>query len=340
MGFDRLLREAVSLDVPEIPRPKVRVVGCGGAGGNSVDRLHRLGVPHAETLAINTDALHLSRIQAHRKLLVGSHLTKGLGAGGDPEVGRRAAEDADEELRGHLEDSDLVFLTVGLGGGTGTGVAPHVAGLARELGAVVVSIATLPFTHERHRARHAHEWAHRLRKQSDTTILLDNNRLLEVAPHLPMEHALAVMDHLVCEIVRNVSDSIAVPDLINIDFADLRAVMRLGGESTVLCGEGSPREPEKVVAATLSHPMVSFDPSGARGALIHIASGPSISLRAVDGILGGLTRTLREDANVIYGTRISRELEGTARVMCIMTGVPSREPPEGGRVLHGLAVVA
>jgi len=326
VAFDRRLREAVRLDgegLPEVPRPRVRVVGCGGAGGNSVDRLHRLGLHEsAETLAVNTDARHLETIQAHRKILLGPTLTKGLGAGGLPEVGQKAAELSEEEIGQHLEGSDLVFLTVGLGGGTGTGAAPHVARIAQEAGAVVVSIATLPFRSERARSGLAQTWARQLRRHSDTTILLDNNRLLELAPDLPLEHAFAVMDHLTCEIVRNVTDTLAVPDLINIDFADLRAVLGLGGGSTILCGEGSARDPRGVVASALENPLMDADTKGAKGALVHIASGPSTSLRSMHAILEGITANLRGDANVICGTRIARELEGSARVMTITTGGP------------------
>jgi cell division protein FtsZ len=332
MGYDRALREAVRLDGDagfEVPKPRVRVVGCGGAGGNSVDRLHRLGMhEHAETVAVNTDARHLAAVQAHRKLLIGHTLTKGLGAGGLPEIGQKAAELSREELLEHLKGSDLVFLTVGLGGGTGTGVAPEVARLAKESGAVVVSIATLPFRSERARAKLAHQWSRHLRAHSDTAILLDNNRLLELAPDLPLEHAFAVMDHLTCEIVRSVTDTLAVPDLINVDFADLRAVLGLGGGSTILCGEGSARDPRGVVASALGHPLLNVDTKGARGALVHITSGPSTSLRSVHTILEGITASLREDANVICGTRIARDLEGTAKVMTIVTGgaLPEGEP--------------
>jgi len=328
MTFDTRLEDAFDQgsEAPmDLPKPRVRIVGCGGAGGNSIDRLHRMGLTHGETLAVNTDARHLRGITADRKMLIGGAVTHGLGAGGHPELGLKAAENADEELRGHLKDTDLVFLTVGLGGGTGTSLAPHVARVAREAGALVVSIGTMPFATERGRSRHAHEGARLLRRHSDTTILLDNNRLLELVPHLPLEHAFAVMDHLVCELVRNVTDTVSVPDLINIDFADLRTVMRLGGASTILCGEGSPAEPERVVEATLASPLMDFALGDATGALVHVASGPNLSLRSLNAILEGLTNQMRPDAQVICGTRIARELEGTMRVMCIAAGGPVHE---------------
>src|SRR5438093_1466670 len=176
-----------------IELPKVLVIGCGGAGGNSVHRLHRMGIHGARTVVVNTDAVHLDSIQADRKLLIGGGVTRGMGAGGRPEIGERCAEISEQELRNQIGDADLTFITVGLGGGTGTGVAPHVAELAQAAGSVVISLATTPFRAERGRMMNARAGIQRLRDRTDSLILLDNNRLLDLVPNLPVAQAFAVM---------------------------------------------------------------------------------------------------------------------------------------------------
>src|SRR5437016_1132731 len=210
-------------------RPKVLVIGCGGAGGNSVHRLHRMGIHGARTVVVNTDAVHLDSIQADRKLLIGGGVTRGMGAGGRPEIGERCAEISEQELRNQIGDADLTFITVGLGGGTGTGVAPHVAELAQAAGSVVISLATTPFRAERGRMTNARAGIQRLRDRTDSLILLDNNRLLDLVPNLPVEQAFAVMDHLIGEVIKGITESITVPSLINLDFSDVRTILQSGG---------------------------------------------------------------------------------------------------------------
>src|SRR5256886_2684023 len=214
------------LDSFAVGRPKVVAVGCGGAGGNSVHRLHRMGIHGARTVVVNTDAVHLDSIKADRKLLIGGGVTRGMGAGGRPEIGERCAEIAEQELRNQIGDADLTFITVGLGGGTGTGVAPHVAELAQAAGSVVISLATTPFRAERGRMVNARAGIQRLRDRTDSLILLDNNRLLDLVPNLPVDQAFAVMDHLIGEVIKGITESITAPRLINLDFSDVRWWMR------------------------------------------------------------------------------------------------------------------
>src|SRR6266571_2564095 len=207
------------------------------AGRNSVHRLHRMGIHGARTVVVNTDAVHLDSIQADRKLLIGGGLTRGMGAGGRPEIGERCAEISEQELRNQIGDADLTFITVGLGGGTGTGVAPHVAELAQAAGSVVISLATTPFRAERGRMMNARAGIQRLRDRTDSLILLDNNRLLDLVPNLPVEQAFAVMDHLIGEVIKGITESITLPSLINLDFSDVRTILQAGGTSTVFYGE-------------------------------------------------------------------------------------------------------
>ncbi|HLB68779.1 MAG TPA: cell division protein FtsZ, partial [Thermoplasmata archaeon] len=227
MGLNAVQRDGRqgTLEAYAVGHPRVLVVGCGGAGGNSIHRLHRIGVHGAKTLVVNTDAVHLDSIECDRKLLIGAGVTRGMGAGGRPEVGERCAELATDELRNHLADADLTFITLGLGGGTGTGVAPHVAELATAAGSVVLVLATTPFRAERGRMRNALAGIQRLTATSDAVIVLDNNRLLDLVPTLPVEQAFAVMDHLISEVVKGITESITVPSLINLDFNDVRAIL-------------------------------------------------------------------------------------------------------------------
>ncbi len=306
-----------------MPSTKLRilVVGCGGAGGNSVSRLHRLGVAGARTAVINTDRVHLDTVEADKKLLIGQSLTRGMGAGGRPELGEKCAELADQEIRNLVMGQDLVFITVGLGGGTGTGVAPHVAELAAAGGAVVIVVATTPFTAERGRLRNAQVGIQRLRPSCDSLILLDNNRLLDLVPNLPVERAFAVMDVLVSEVIKGVTEAINIPSLINLDFNDVRTVLSEGGTSTILYGENSIDDPERVVSETLKNPLLDVDTTGARAALIHISSGPSLSLRTAFRVVDGITAKMRSDANVIFGVRVDPRHEDIIRVIAILTGL-------------------
>ena len=303
------------------PKPKVLVIGCGGAGGNSVGRLHRIGVAGARTAIVNTDRVHLETVQADKKLLIGQSVTRGMGAGGRPEVGERCADLADEELRNLVMGQDLVFLTVGLGGGTGTGVAPHVAELASAGGAVVIAVATTPFKVERGRIRNAQLGIQRLRPNCDSLIILDNNRLLDLVPNLPVERAFSVMDVLVAEVIKGVTEAINLPSLINLDFNDVRTVLSEGGTSTILYGENSIDDPDGVVSDTLSNPLLDVDTHGARAALIHISSGPSLSLRTAFRVVDGITANMRGDANVIFGVRVDPRHQDVIRVIAILTGL-------------------
>src|SRR2546429_5896702 len=303
--------------------PKVVVVGCGGSGGNSVHRLHRMGIHGARTVVVNTDAVHLDSIQADRKLLIGGGVTRGMGAGGRPEIGERCAEISEQELRNQIGDADLTFITVGLGGGTGTGVAPHVADLAQAAGSVVSSLATTPFRAERGRMVNARAGIQRLRDRTDSLILLDNNRLLDLVPNLPVEQAFAVMDHLIGEVIKGITESITVPSLINLDFSDVRTILQSGGTSTVFYGENAEDDTRRVVSDTLNNPLLEVDYRGANGALIHISAGPGLRLRTAHEVVEGLTAAMRPDANVIFGVRVDPKYDGILRVLAIITGVRS-----------------
>ncbi len=242
----------------------------GGAGNNTVNRLYNIGIEGAETVCINTDKQHLDNVRADKKILVGKTLTRGLGAGGYPETGKKAAELARGTLEEVLKDVDLVFVTAGLGGGTGTGVAPPVvAEVAKEQGAIVVGmVSSPPFRVERARIFKAEEGLEDLRRAADTVIVLDNNRLLNYVPNLPIDQAFSVMDQLIAETVKGITETITVPSLINLDYADIRTIMSCGGVAVMLVGESKNQDKStEVVRTALNHPLLDVDYKGATGSL-------------------------------------------------------------------------
>lgn len=314
----------VGNDFEDFGLPQIKIVGCGGAGNNTINRLYNIGVDGAETIAINTDKQHLDVIKADKKILVGKSLTRGLGAGGFPEIGKRAAELARSTLQEVLKDADLVFITAGMGGGTGTGTAPIVAQVAKEAGAIVVGMVSTPFKVERARMVKAEEGIADLRAAADTVIVLDNNRLLEYVPNLPLEQSFSVMDQLISETVKGISETITRPSLINLDFADVKAIMNAGGVAVMLVGETKSQDKsDNVVRTALNHPLLDVDYRGATGALVHITGGPDLTLREAENIAESLTYELDSHANVIWGARIQKDYEGKVRVLAIMTGVQS-----------------
>ncbi len=313
-----------SVDDDFIGQPRIMIIGCGGAGNNTVNRLHHMGVAGAETLAINTDKQHLDMIQADKRVLIGKSLTRGLGAGGYPDVGKRAAEMARPTLEALLENADLVFITAGMGGGTGTGSAPVVAQIAKEQGAIVVGMVSYPFQVEKARLIRAEEGLETLASNSDSVIVLDNNRLKNFVPNLPLGQAFSVMDQLIGETVKGISETITEPSLINIDYADVRAIMSKGGVAEMLVGESKQQnKSESVVRECLSNPMLDVDYRGATGSLIHITGGSDLTLQDAEEIATSLTYELDPHADVIWGARVRNDMEGKVRVMAIMTGVQS-----------------
>lgn len=321
--------------------PRILIVGCGGAGNNTVNRLYHMGITGAETVAINTDKQHLDMIQADKRVLIGKSLTKGLGAGGYPDIGKRAAEMARPTLESLLEGSDLVFVTAGMGGGTGTGAAPVVAQIAKDQGAIVVGMVSYPFQVEKARLLKAEEGLETLAHSADSVIVLDNNRLLSYVPNLPIGQAFSVMDQLIAETVKGISETITEPSLIQLDYADVRAIMSKGGVAVMLVGESKQQnKAESVVHECLNHPLLDIDYRGATGSLIHITGGNDLTLQDAEEIASSLTYELDPHADVIWGARIKNEFEGKVRVLAIMTGVRSAQILGSGHTFEAKKVAA
>jgi len=306
--------------------PRILIVGCGGAGGNTINRLKRMGLMGAKTIAINTDRQHLETVSADEKMLIGRKLTRGMGAGGDPEVGRKAAESARTDIEDLLRGADLVFVLAGMGGGTGTGSAPVVARIARQEGALVVAMVTTPFHMERKRIFIAEEGLENLRNYANTSIVMDNNRLLERAPHLPFQEAFSLVDGITGEIIQGICETLTTPSLINLDYADVHTIMNTGGASFMLVGEGSMKKsPENIVRSALNNPLLDVELRGAKACLLHIDGGPDMTLKEAASIASSLTQDLDPRANVIWGAKIKPELKGRVKLMAIITGVKSAQ---------------
>lgn len=311
----------------------IKVIGVGGGGGNAVNWLYKKGIRGAEIAAINTDKQHLDIIEADKKILIGRDLTKGLGAGGYPEVGRDAAKESLHELREFLQGADMVFITAGMGGGTGTGGAPIVAQIVKDMGAIVIGTVTMPFDIERARIDKAEFGLQQLRNICDTVIVIDNNRLVQIAGNLPIQQAFAVANELISTMIKGIVEIIAVPSLVNLDYADVKAIMSKGDVSVIGIGESdTEHRVDESVKRALTNPLLDVDYAGASGALIHISGGNDLTLDEVSRAGELVTEALDPDANVIWGARISDDLSGKMRIMTIITGVNS--PYILGRVDH------
>lgn len=306
--------------------PKVVIIGVGGGGCNTVNRLARQGIRGAEMIAINTDQKHLDMISPNaKKILIGEAITKGLGTGGYSEIGKKSAELSKEKIRKSIEDANLIFLCAGMGGGTGTGAAPVVAQIAKEEGAVVISMVTYPFALERARLRKAEEGIVELSKHVDTNVVIDNNKLVELVPNLPIEKAFDVADEIVGRAVRGITETITTPSLINIDFADVKTITSGGGVSLIAVGEG--RGPNKIndaVKSTLEHPLLEVDYSGARGVLLHITGSTELTLGEANKVAELLTEKSDPDANIIFGARANSEFKDQIETIAIFTGLKGK----------------
>ncbi|MFH0836222.1 MAG: cell division protein FtsZ [Candidatus Micrarchaeota archaeon] len=321
--------------------PRIMVVGSGGAGCNSINRLARAGIKGAELIAINTDRNHLTLISEQaKKVLIGASITRGLGAGGYPEVGAKATDASRDALEKIFDGADLVFLTAGMGGGTGTGSAPILSEIAKKQGAIVIAVVTYPFALERARLEKADKGLEALKEQADTIIVIDNNRLVQIVPNLPIDQAFNVADEIIARAVRGITETIMTPSLINLDFADVRAVMSNGGVSMIAVGEAKgPNRAEDVISNTLNHILLDVDFTGASGVLLHITGGADMTLGECNQIGEGLTEKVDPNATVIWGARIDPTFEGKIEAIAIFTGIKSpyvlgkteRRPDAGGR---------
>ena len=304
-------------------KTNIFVVGAGGAGNNTISRLNEMGIEGATTIAVNTDAQDLFYSQSAKKILLGRQTSKGLGAGGEPSVGEECAEESEDEIRNELEGADMVFVTCGLGGGTGTGSAPIIAKIAKKLGALTVAVATLPFSAEGIKRReNAEQGLEKLQESADTVIIIPNDKLLEVAPNLPLNKAFMVSDEILGRAVKGITELITKKGLVSLDFADIRSIMSGSGMAMIGMGESDSgdRALESVHEA-LSSPLLDIDISNATGALVNISGSSDLTLHEAEKIVQVVADKLDPEANIIWGTQIDESLQNIVRTTVGVSGI-------------------
>jgi cell division protein FtsZ len=307
----------------------IKVMGCGGAGSNTVNRCSEAGVSGASLCALNTDAKHLLHVRADKKILIGKALTRGLGAGGKPDIGEKAALENEVDLNSYLRGAQIVFVTAGMGGGTGTSSSAVVSRLAKANGALTVGVVTLPFKSEGElRLRNAMDGLANLAKTCDTTIVMPNDTLLELVPRLPVEAAFKVADELLVQTISGLTEMLTSAGLVNVDYADLRTILNEGGVSLIGVGESSINGPgrlEEAVEEALQSPLLGrMDLKGARGALVRIVGGPDMTIEEAASAAQMVTERIRHDGRLIWGCSVKPEMEGKVRVLLIVTGAQSK----------------
>ena len=334
---DELVDYNVSSEIKEIDKKlaellkkqvaKIKIIGIGGGGNNSLNRMKEIGIKGGELIAINTDAQDLLYTDADHKILIGKELTQGLGAGSNPKIGEEAAKESMSEIKKKLSGSDMVFITCGLGGGTGTGAAPEIAKIAKKDGALTIAVVTLPFTIEgQKRIENAMLGLEKLESFVDTLIIIPNDKLLELAPKLPLQTAFKIADEILTNAVKGITELVTTNGLVNLDFADIKAVMTNGGVSLIGMGESDTADRAiEAVEKAIDNPLLDVDISNATGALVNVFGGPDMSLDEYKLIIETIGNKLNPEAKLIGGAQISEDLDKSIRVLLIVTGVKSAQ---------------
>ncbi len=317
---------------------KIKVIGVGGGGNNSLSRMREIGIKGGELIAVNTDAQDLLYASADQKILIGKELTQGLGAGSNPRIGEEAAKESESEIKKKIAGSDLVFITCGMGGGTGTGAAPEIARLAKKQGALTIGVVTLPFTIEgQKRIENAMNGLEKMESLVDTLIVMTNDKLLELAPNLPLQTAFKIADEILTNAVKGVTELVTTSGLVNLDFADVKAVMVNGGVSLIGMGESeSDNRAIEAIEKAISNPLLDVDISGATGALVNVIGGSNMSLDEYKTIISAVGERLSPDAKLIGGAQISEDMGKAIRVLLIVTGVKSHQIIGGGESMESM----
>jgi cell division protein FtsZ len=306
---------------------KIKVIGIGGGGNNSLNRMREVGIKGGEMIAMNTDAQDLLYTNADQKILLGKESTKGLGAGSNPKVGEEAAKESESEIKKKIAESDMIFITCGMGGGTGTGAAPVVASLSKKQGALTIGVVTMPFSIEgQKRIENATLGLEKMQGMTDTLIVIPNDKLLELAPELPLHTAFKISDEILTNAVKGITELVTTSGLVNLDFADIRAVMSNGGVSLIGMGESDTESrAEDAINKAINNPLLDADIDGAKGALVNIIGGPDMSLDECKKIIESVESKLSPTAKMIWGAKITPDMEKSIRVLLILTGVKSSQ---------------
>jgi len=340
---EEISKIAAQLDV------SIKIIGCGGGGSNTINRCVEAGISGAQLCAINTDAKHLLAIHAPKKILIGKNVTRGLGAGAIPQVGEAAAKENEREIRDFLQGANIVFVTAGMGGGTGTGSAHYAARLAKEQKALTIGVVTLPFVAEGEvRMENALDGLDRLRRLCDTTIVIPNDKLLELVPKLPVDAAFKVADEVLMQTIRGLTEIITKPGLVNLDYSDIMTVMNEGGVAFVGIGDSDESDPEDRVEAAIEEALNSpllgeIDLKDAKGALVRVVGGPDMTVSEAQKAAEVVGQRINKHARLIWGCSIDQSSEGQVKILLIVTGARSNlvvgkedaSQPVAGAQRHG-----
>ncbi len=315
------------LNILKQHQARIKVIGIGGGGNNTLDRISEIGVEGARTIAINTDAQDLIETKADRKILIGKELTKGLGAGAVPKIGEDSAREQESDIKDALKDSDMIFITCGMGGGTGTGAAPVIAELSKKSGSLVVGVVTMPFKMEgSRRYENALLGLEKMERFVDTLIVIPNEKLLEIAPNLPLHTAFKLADEVLTNAVKGITELVTKNGLINLDFADIKTVMTGAGMAMIGLGESdSENRAEESVERALNNPLLDVDMQQASGALVNVTGGPDMTLEDARKIVAKVSEMLDDDAKIIWGAQVVDDLNKVIKTMVVVTGVKSEQ---------------
>lgn len=312
----------------EETKQKIYIIGTGGSGSNTLDRLFELGTSGVSLIAMNTDAKHLLRIRANKKIILGKTISKGRGAGSNPDIGEKAAQESIEEIKSSISNGSLVFITCGLGGGTGTGSAPIIAEIAKNSGALTIAVVTMPFLSEgKIRMENAIQGLERLRKHTDTLIVIKNDKLLSLVPDLPLNTAFKVCDEVLAGSVKGIAELITKAGLVNVDFADLRTVLSTAGFAAIGLGEASLDAKHEdrariAVETALNSPLLDSDVSTSTRALINVVGGEDMTLKEAEYIVAETSKRINSNAHIIWGARIEQNIKKSSmRVLVVLAGV-------------------
>jgi cell division protein FtsZ len=317
------------IEILKTLKTNIKIIGCGGSGSNTISRIMEEGITGADVIAANTDAQHLLLIQAPRKILLGKRLTRGLGAGAIPQIGEQAAREVEDEIRSVVEGADIVFVTAGMGGGTGTGSAHVVAELAKQAGALVIAVVTLPFTSEgKMRMENALWGLQKLKEKSDTVIVIPNDKLLQIVPRLPLNEAFRFADEILMSAIKGLTELITKPGLVNLDFNDLRTVMKDGGSAMIGIGQsGSQQRALEAVKKALTSPLLESDISTATSAIVSVTGSSNMSVEEAHSVLEEVKKAINPNARIIWGARIDESMKNDIKVLTILVGAKNKYLP-------------
>ncbi len=314
------------IDVLRSLKTNIRIVGCGGSGSNTVTRIMEEGIQGAEVIAANTDAQHLLLTQASRKILLGRRATRGLGAGAIPQIGEQSAREAEDDIRQTVEGSDIVFVTAGMGGGTGTGAAPVVAEISKAGGALVISVVTTPFKSEGAMRKENALWGlEKLKEKSDTMVVIPNDKLLELVPRLPLNEAFRFCDEILMRAIKGLTELVTKPGLVNLDFNDLKTVMKDGGTAMIGMGQsGSQARALDSAKKALESPLLDIDTSGATSAIVYVTGSSNMSVEEAHTVLDEVKKRINPNARIIWGARIDETMKNDIKVLAILVGAKNK----------------